>query len=160
MENRIDAVLSDESLNKIRQHTQGIRAELPFTVDLTADDRQSLVKLGEKSRAFAEGSLTLVEQDDSFMPRSFDKAEMRQDKTLYDQLDSVETDLTQLLESVRDTKMLVGSDRVMNSLEVYRNAKANGKGANLDDLVPLLARRFKRKPKTDDDDEGGETPTE
>jgi hypothetical protein len=41
----------------------------------------------------------------------------------------------------------------MAGLEVYRNAKDNGAGANLDNLVPLLGNRFKRKPKG----EGGTT---
>jgi hypothetical protein len=34
--------------------------------------------MGDSGRPFVEATLTLVEQDDSFMPRSFDKAEMRQ----------------------------------------------------------------------------------
>jgi hypothetical protein len=156
MQNRIEAVISATERDKILEHIAQIRALMPFLDDLTPEERQSLVKMGESGRPFVEQSLILVEQDDSFMPRSFDKAEMRLDSDFYTTMLPVLIQMTQLFEAVNDTMMLAGSDLIMAGLDIYRNAKDNGKGANLDNLVPLLGKRFKRKAKKGGDD--GEKP--
>jgi len=77
MENRIDATLSDENRDKILNLLGQIRALLPFQVNLTPEERQALVKMGDKSRPFVEQTLILAEQDESFLPRSFDVPAMR-----------------------------------------------------------------------------------
>ncbi len=100
--------------------------------------------MGETGRPFVEAALNIVEQDDSFMPRSFEKTEMRKDNELYEAMLPVYVALASLFDAVDDTQMLTGSDLIIAGLDVYRNAKANGKGENLDPLVPLLGRRFKR----------------
>jgi hypothetical protein len=154
MQNRIEATISVADRDKILGFISQIRALMPFLDDLTPEERQSLVKMGDSGRPFVEQSLNLVEQDDSFMPRSFDKADMRLDSDFYTTMLPVLIQMTQLFEAVNDTMMLAGSDLIMAGLDVYRNAKDNGKSANLDNLVPLLGNRFKRKPKKD----GGEIP--
>ena len=162
MQNKMDAVLSDEDRDRALNHLRQARDLLPFLIDMTPDERQTTFKMGEKGRPFVEGSLAIVEQDDSFMPRSFDRVEMRQDNELYENLLPIYMFLVPFFEAVNDTMMLVGSDLIMAGLDVYRNAKDNGKGENLDDLVPLLGRRFKRNPggknEEEDGDDGGENP--
>jgi len=155
MQNKIDAAISVTDRDKILEFIGQIRALMPFLADLTNEERQSLVKMGDSGRPFVEQSLNLVEQDDSFMPRSFDKTEMRADMDFYTTMLPVLIQMTQLFEAVNDTMMLTGSDLIMGGLDVYRNAKDNGRGANLDNLVPLLGNRFKRKAKKGggDDDE-------
>jgi hypothetical protein len=149
MENRIDAALNSATRDQILDLIAQIRALLPFLIDLSPEERQSLLKMGNRGRPFVEQALNLVEQDDSFMPRSFNKTEMRKDKDLDTMMQPVVIQMTQLFEAVNDTMMLVGSNLILAGLDVYRNAKDNGKGANLDNLVPLLGQRFKRKPKKD-----------
>lgn len=154
MENKIDATLSVADRDKILQFIRDIRALLPFLVDLSPENRHSLVKMGDKSRAFVEGCLTLAESDDSFLPRSFEKTEMRQDKDLFDAMSPIAVEISKLAEALQDTILLTGSDLIMNSFEVYGNAQKNGRGADLDNLVPLLGRRFSRKSKKGDNDGG------
>ena len=159
MENKIDATLSAADRDQILDLIRQIRQLLPFTVDLSPEDRQTLVKMGDKSRAFVEGCLTLAESDESFLPRSFDVKEMRQDKELYDIMSPIATQLSRLFEAVGDTMMLAGSDLIMSSFDVYGNAQKNGKGADIDNLVPLLGRRFSRKSKPDGDEGGDNNPS-
>jgi hypothetical protein len=154
MQNRIDATLSAVDRDKILDLISQIFTLMPFLVDLTPDERQTLVKMGDSGRPFVEGTLNLVEQDDSFMPRSFEKTEMRQDNDFYQMMQPVFIQMSRLFEGVSDTTMLTGSDLIMAGLEVYRNAKDNGQGSNLDNLVPLIGQRFKRKSKKD----GGNNP--
>lgn len=156
MENRIDAVLATADRERVLQLVAQIRDLLPFLIDLTPEQRRTLFKMGESGRPFVEAGLTMVEQDDSYMPRSFDRTEMRKDSDLYAALLPVYTALASLFDAVDDTLMLVGSDLILAGLDVYRNAKDNGKGGNLDPLVPLLGRRFKRGKSGGDDGDGGE----
>jgi len=152
MQNDIDAQITVANRDKILDLIRQIFELLPVQVDLSPDERQSLVKMGNSGRPFVEETLNMVEQDDSFMPRTFDKTEMRQDSDFYTTMLPVSIQLTKLFETVNDTMMLVGSDLIMAALDVYRNAKDNGKGANLDNLVPLLGQRFKRKSKKTGDE--------
>lgn len=156
MENKIEATLTEADRDQILDLIRQIRALMPFLIDLTPEERKTLFKMGESGRPFVEASLNLVEQDDSYMPRSFDKTEMRQDNELYESILPLYMALATLLDAVDDTLMLTGSDLIMAGLDVYRNAKDNGKGENLDPLVPLLGRRFKRNPPKKGD--GGENP--
>jgi hypothetical protein len=154
MQNKIDATITPAVRDQILDLISQIFALLPFLVDLTPEERQSLVKMGDSGRPFVEGTLNLVEQDDSFMPRSFDKAEMRQDSDFYVAMLPVEVQMTRLFEAVSDTMMLSGSDLIMAALDVYNNAKENGQGSHLDSLVPLIGQRFKRKRKPDGNQPG------
>ncbi len=63
MENRIDAVLTDADRDNVLTIINDIRARLPFLIDLTIEDRQSLPKMGDKSRAFVSQALALAEHD-------------------------------------------------------------------------------------------------
>jgi hypothetical protein len=157
MENRINAVLSNADQQAVLDAIRTIRTKLPFLVGLTTDERQSLPKAGDKSRAFIRQSLALAEQNDSFLPRSFDVAEMRQDVTLAEQLYPIIIAATQLKELLEDTYRLAGSDAYSAALTVYRAAKDNGRGEALDALLDTLGQRFARKskpsPPADNDDE-------
>ena len=147
MENRIDATLSNADKQAVLDALALIRAKMPFLVDLSADERQSLLKMGDKSRAFVGQALVVAEQDDSFLPRSFDVAEMRQDVELIEALSPIMTAVTQLNELLGDTFALAGSDAYAAALVVYSQAKRNGKGAALDTLADSLGQRFARKSK-------------
>src|SRR4051812_39327210 len=110
MENRIDAVLSDADKTEILNHIKQIRAKLPFLVDLSPEERQALPKMGNKRRSFVMDALTLAEQDDSFLPRSFDVAEMRKDVELTESLAPIVVAMMQLAELIDDTYTLTGSE--------------------------------------------------
>ena len=74
MQNRIDATLPVATRDEILDLIVQIRAKLPFLIDLSPEERQTLPKMGDKSRAFVSGSLQLATQDDSYLPRAFDVA--------------------------------------------------------------------------------------
>ncbi len=154
MQNKIEAVLSPENRDKILGFINQIFALLPEGVDLTPDDRQSMLKMGDWGRPLVEGTLVLAEQNDSFLPRSFDVTQMRKDKDFFDAISPVNVQLLRLADTVRDIILLTGSDLMLAAYEVYANAKENGEGEHLDSLVPLVGRRFKNRAKKKDEDDG------
>ncbi len=144
MENRIDAALSDANRDKVLAGLSEIKALLPFLKDLTPTERRELPKMGDKSQAFVTAAGTLVGRDTSFLPKKFDTAEFLRDVALLKALLPIRAELVRLTELVDDTTMVVGSDAYVGALVVYQNAKANGEGAGLDDLLDELGRRFAR----------------
>lgn len=150
MQNRIDASLSASTRDEILDLLAQINSKLPFLIALPSEERRQLPRMGDKSRAFVQAALVLAEQDDSFLPRSFDRAEMRQDEDLYKALSQVFVPLTILYEKVQDTMMLAGSDLYVAALDVYQAAKRNGNGAGLDQLTDALGQRFARRAKKEE----------
>jgi len=152
MQNRIDAELPIGKRDQIIDLINQIRALLPFLIDLSPEDRQALPKMGDKSRAFVTGSLRLATQDDSYLPRSFDVAEMRKDVELAEALLPIVVALKQLTEYVDDTYIQVGSEAYTAALVVYQSAIRYGLGAALDGLLAALGERFARKSKEKPDE--------
>jgi hypothetical protein len=147
MENRIDATLSNTDKQTVLDAIQTIRTKLSFLASLSAEARQSLPKMGDKSRAFVTQALAVAEQNDAFLPRSFDVAEMRKDVDLIEAIYPILVAVTQLKELLEDTYKLAGSDAYSAALVIYNSAKANGQGEALEALLDTLGQRFARKSK-------------
>lgn len=56
-DNRISASLSQADRDAVMKAIATIREKLPFLVDLTTEERRSLPKMGDKSRAFVSKAL-------------------------------------------------------------------------------------------------------
>ncbi|MDZ7959507.1 MAG: hypothetical protein RMY34_16760 [Aulosira sp. DedQUE10] len=146
-DNRISANLSLADREVVMQAIATIREKLPFLVDLTTDERRTILKMGDKSRAFVSKALEVATQNPNFLPRSFDLEEMRQDLALYEALYPVLLSLTQLQELVDDTCIAAGSEAYTAALAVYNYAKASGDVAGLDAVIDEMGRRFTRSSK-------------
>ena len=155
-DNRISAKLSNTDQTAVLEAINTIRQKLPFLLDLTPEERRSLPRMGDKSRAFVTQALIIAEQNEDILPRSFDVGEMRKDVELVQALEPILPALAQLQELIEDTYIAVGSEAYAVTLAVYQYAKASGKGAALDKLLDALGQRFARKsggnkPKTGGD---------
>lgn len=146
-ENRISAKLSAADKDAVMQAIATIKEKLPFLIDLTTEDRRTIVKMGDKSRAFVSKALEVATQNPDFLPRSFDVEEMRRDLALYEALYPVLLSLTQLQELVDDTCMASGSEAYTAALAVYNYAKASGDVAGLNSVIDEMGRRFTRRSK-------------
>ena len=144
-ENRISTSLSPADREAVMAAVSTIREKLPFLLDLSVEERRSLPKMGDKSRAFVSKALEVATQNPDFLPRSFDIEEMRRDVELFQALHPLLLSLTQLQELLDDTYVAVGSDAYTAGLVVYNYAKNSGQGAGLDAVVDEMGRRFARK---------------
>ncbi|MBD2364983.1 hypothetical protein H6G36_28125 [Anabaena minutissima FACHB-250] len=146
-DSKVSAKLSSVDRKAVMDAINTIKEKLPFLIDLTTEERKSLPKLGDKSRAFVSKALEIATQNPDFLPRSFDLDEMRRDIELFEDLYPILLSLSQLQELVDDTSVAVGSEAYAAGLMVYNYAKASGKGAGLESMVDDLGRRFARKSK-------------
>ena len=146
-DNRIDATLSQADTTAVMDAINTIRTKLPFLLDLTPEERHTLPKMGDKSRAFVSQALEVAKQNQDILPRSFDVEEMRRDVELANALQPIMLALAQVQELVEDTYLQVGSEAYTAALLVYQYARAGGKGAALDNALDALGQRFARKSK-------------
>lgn len=146
-QNLVSGTLTEAQETAITGAVQTILANLPFAVDLTIDQRQSVVKAGDKSLAFLYRCRDLVNQNPAWLPATFPKQEFLNDLGLFDDLGPIESAQMQALEKTSDTRMAAGSDAMVAALILYGIAKAAGQGAGLDDLLTQMGGRFARKAK-------------
>ncbi len=140
--NRINAVLDSAAAAGVTTKLTEAQALLPFLTDLTIEERTSLPKMGDKSRAFVERCLELARQDDSFLPRNLDVDAFAKDVAMFAALEPLRQRLAKLLELVEDTQTLAGSEAYLAALEVYHAAKRTGQGTGLDVLLDRVSARF------------------
>ncbi len=147
--NSISATLSPDDRAAITQALDVIRDRLPFLIDLMAEERRALPKMGDKSRAFVNKALDMASKNAEFLPRSFDVAEMQKDVQLFDDLSSLSLSLVQLQDLVNDTCMAVGNEAYTAALTIYTYAKTTGqKTDGLEPLVDEMRQHFRKPRKT------------
>jgi len=144
LENRVSATLTPEDRQAVMDAIATIREKLSFLIDLSPEERRTLHKMGDKSRAFVKKAAEVAQQNEGILPRAFDLDEMRKDVQLTEDLYPILLALGQLHELVDDTYMAVGSEAYAGALLVYNAAKMNNFGG-LDDALDELGKRFARK---------------
>ncbi len=140
----ITATLSEAELEEIKAALQTIEQKLPFLINLTTEERRRLFKMGSKSLAFVNNSLTAAQSNRDILPASFDLEEFARDYQLAAALTDIFFRLQQITEKVDDTLMAVSSEAMSSSLTVYDYVKtAAKKTPGLKILAEQLGDRFK-----------------
>ena len=140
----ITASLSPEDMQQIKAALQTIQKKLPFLITLSTEERRRLFKMGDKSLAFVNNSLTAAQSNPDILPASFDIQEFVRDYQLAATLTELLIALRQLSEQVDDTLLAVGSEAMSSSLTVYDYVKtAAKKTPGLKSLAEQLGDRFK-----------------
>lgn len=121
--NMISASLSDAAVADIKTKIGDIEKQLSFRVNLTPEERQFKLKMGDKSIAFVEKALDLSENNPKLVPPYLDVKEMRKDIGLAKQLASIHRQLASLTESIESTMMVAGSEAFEAALTFYNSAK-------------------------------------
>lgn len=140
----ISAQLTETDVQEIRAALATIQTRMPFLINLTVEERRKLFKMGNKSLAFVNNSLTAAQSNRDILPASFDLDEFISDYQLATTLSEIHFSLQQLTEKVDDTLMAVSSEAMGSSLTVYDYVKtAAKKTPGLKAIADQLGERFK-----------------
>jgi hypothetical protein len=148
----ITGSLSPQDIQEIKTALQTIQKKLPFLITLSNEERRRLLKMGDKSLAFVNNSVTAAQSNREILPASFDVEELVRDYQLASALTELLTSMRQITEQVDDTLLAVGSEAMSSSLTVYDYVKtAAKKTPGLKTVAEQLGERFKaikgRSPK-------------
>ena len=117
-----------------------LKVQLPFLINLTPEERQSLPKMGDSKQPFVTKALQYAQSFPQIAPPFISLPELAKDRTLALTMLQLIQLLKPFVESLEDTQMAVGSEAYVASLSIYNSAgqaaKANvaGAGAIYDDL--------------------------
>lgn len=116
-------------------------------IDLSIEQRSTLMKMGDKSEAFCRKAVEVLSNNPTVLPANFNQQEMRRDLAAFDILRPRLARVEKLLEKMRDSQLAIGSDLMTAALEGYTYLKVAGKGEGLDTARQALSARFRRGPR-------------
>ncbi|MCO5400576.1 hypothetical protein [Ralstonia soli] len=151
-QNLISFQLTPADLAAVDTALKMLEDRLASLIDLSPDQRRTLVKMGDKSEAFARLAVDVLNANPKVLPGNFDLAELRRDLAGFDLLRSRLVRLTRLHERMSDSQLALGSDVMSGAMEGYALLKVAGHGEGLDAARKALAARFSRGRKTSEDD--------
>src|SRR3989442_14974490 len=85
-QNLISLNLSPSDLSEIDNALTTLEKKLSGLIALTADERRSLAKMGDKSEAFCRQTFVVLSQNKGLVPPNYDLAEAQNDLTNIDTL--------------------------------------------------------------------------
>lgn len=118
--NRINTTIDAAVLATIKTKLSEINAALPFLISLTPDERKNLPKINEANKIFVEDAITGMQNNAAIIPSYLNIANVKNDLTLFQQLDDVISVINQIHQKMSDTQMLAGSEAYVSSLTAYR----------------------------------------
>ena len=122
---RINATIDPADLQTMIQGLADLRTSLSFMQQLTAEDRQRIVKMRDDRSSFVTKVVNYAAEYPHLYPSYLQGVQdVAQDKQLFDDLQRLLTSLEPLVEAVQDTKMIIGSQAFYTALSFYHNAVA------------------------------------
>lgn len=136
-DNRISITITPTKKAAILAAVAALKTELAgIIINLTAEERQALPKIGDKTLAFDEKCKLYMAQRPDLVPGFVDMAEMAKDRALIADLLPVLTELAPICEGLEDTVSLSYTDIYMSDLSFYQNVKqASKRGASGTDTI-------------------------
>ncbi len=153
-QNRISVTIPQKTIDDVTKHIADIKSLLKaYLYPLTVDERQSLVKMGDKSRPFVSKALEYSKTNSDFAPKSINITEWQKDFDAAEDLTPIKNQLTQLLSDIDDTVMMLGTEAYDPARWYYNNVQfAASKGdMSAKPIYEDLGKRFpgiKRKKVT------------
>jgi hypothetical protein len=124
-----------------------IRTNLPFLLNLTPEQRQSLSHAGSSGQGVIQDALTFASQHPEALPATFNAAEFAKDGALLTPFAPVVAAIASLNEDVSDTMIALQADLYSELLDVYAFAKANNHNGAYNSFVDSVKGRFAKSPR-------------
>ncbi|MBN2743987.1 MAG: hypothetical protein JXR39_08855 [Marinilabiliaceae bacterium] len=150
MENKVSITLAAAAITNITTALATIEKNLPALINLTADDRKALPKMGDKTLAFVSKALEYAKQNPTLVPTFLNMAEFEKDVTAASSLNTVLKPLQQLTEKLDDTTLQAGSEAYSAALVFYASIKSAAKAGvpGVKTINDDLQARFPGRSKT------------
>lgn len=146
--NQISIEIPQNIVEEAQQKLQEVQKLLaPYLQALTASERQSLFKMGDKSVATVQKVESYLKTNPEFAPVYMDQAEFLKDGKVVTQLTPLSNLANQLASDLSDTTTLAGSEAMLAGLLYYGVVKeAASKGvASAKPIYDDLSQRFSRR---------------
>jgi hypothetical protein len=125
LSNRISTEITTEQSAAIAATFEQLKTTLApvLSINLTAEERKAMLKMGDKTLAFVNKTLEYATQNPSLVPNYVDLAEARKDNKLTADIYGIFQQLSTLLRAMEDTGMVAGSEAYEAALVIYHSIK-------------------------------------
>lgn len=117
--NRISITFDPAGLSQALLAVATVEEGMPPLVNLDAEERRSLPKMGDLTRSFVMKALEIATNNSQFVPPFVNMVELDKDFESSNNLLTVEMQLAALHEKVRDSRILAGSEAYTAALMIY-----------------------------------------
>jgi hypothetical protein len=145
-QNKVSAVLTAQAITNITGAITTIRANIPFLLNLTPEQRKRQQSITESSQGIVLASLNFAAQHPEALPAAFNTAEFKKDGDLLAPLQQIESLVAQLKQDVDDTLKGLQGDLYSEFLDVYAYAKAANRNGAYDEFINNVKGRFSSGP--------------
>ncbi len=146
--NQISVEIPQSVIDKVTENLQNSRTLLaPYLQGLTAEQRESIFKMGDKTVATVQKVEDYTQTNPEFAPSYMDQPEFHKDMAVVNDLSPLRNLANQLVSDLGDTIMLAGNEALLAALLYYGAVKeASTKGvATAKPIYEDLSKRFTRK---------------
>ena len=147
-QNQISIDIPQAVIDEVTGKLQECKTALaPFLQGLTAEERLSLFKMGDKTVATVQKVKSYMDTNPEFIPAYMNKTEFLKDEKVVTQLNPIANLAKQLTSDVEDTVMLTGSEALQESMLYYGQVKeATSKGVpTAKPIYEDLKQRFSKR---------------
>lgn len=123
MENKIQMVISPETVNAAHQKMAELDALLPGLISLTPDEKRGGMKIGEKSLSFVSKGIEFMQHSPEFKPGYVDAPEAKRDFEAANNLFAIGRQLQVLVDKINDTATQAGMEAMSAVMAYYNNVK-------------------------------------
>lgn len=127
MENRINISPAHETQETVLQAVGTAGSAMPFLIKISDSERKSLQTIDDGRKPFVQKCIETATRNAALDPGPGMIEAATNDWALFSFLSTVENELAQLLEMVRDTKQVAGSEAYEMARFIYMKAKMNVK---------------------------------
>ena len=127
MQHLIDGAITAIVQTAINGNIDQITAALPFARSRTPQEKEHLAELGPKRYAVMVILYNIMVAHPTIFPASFNQANFTKSYQLIQVLDAIIARLETLLNLIKDTRVLVGSDIYANAMQAYDFEKSADK---------------------------------
>lgn len=119
-ENRVNTTIPVATFSALKTQIKSMGTSMPFLVTLSDAQRKSYFSLDVSNKVFVEEALDELVNNGAMMPAVVDASFIKNDLELFEQLDTLESMLTNMLNLVIDTKRTAAHEAYTNALMVYK----------------------------------------
>lgn len=143
--NLVSVDIPDGDIKKVKDAMKIIMDTLsPSLIALTAEERRTMLKMGDGTEPFVEKVLDYIDSNPQFLPTIVNAVEMKKDWKVWGQLIPILRMVDQLQSNLNDTIMEAGSEVYADCLGYYGGVQFGVK-MNYPDAKPIdedLRKRF------------------
>ena len=144
--NHANATVTAANMTSVKGFLSNASGVTPFILNLTAEEKRSLMTMNVDNKVFAEDALTVARNNPTLVPPMVNVADWERDYNIFNQMEELILLVDQYRSKLRDTQMLAGAEAYAAARALYKYLEmAKDMGVSgADTAYRLLEPRFEK----------------